>query len=123
MKKDISQNNLRGISARYRRWFALPAWELPAVNCILFIEFERANTYPGRRFLSKRRPIQKMLIVIAVISYLAAVGCAVAAVYMGVGSDDPIVASLMASVVFFVGVGIVLQVIGSVSLPNLKIER
>jgi formate hydrogenlyase subunit 3/multisubunit Na+/H+ antiporter MnhD subunit len=45
------------------------------------------------------------------ISYLAAVGCGV------------VVGSLMASVVFFAGVGIVLQVIGSVDLPDLKIKR
>jgi quinol-cytochrome oxidoreductase complex cytochrome b subunit len=73
--------------------------------------------------LSQRRPFQKILLVIAVISYLAAVACGVSAVYMGVGSGNPIVASLMASVVFFIGVGIVLQVIGSGNLPNLKIDR
>ena len=38
-------------------------------------------------------------------------------------SGDPVVASLMASVVFFAGVGIVLQVIGSSNLPDLKIGR
>ena len=46
--------------------------------------------------------------VIAVISYLAAIGCGVAAAYLGVASGDPIVASLMASVVFFAGAGVVL---------------
>ena len=61
--------------------------------------------------------------VIAVISYLAAIGCGVAAAYLGAGSGDPIVASLMACVVFFAGAGVVLHVIGSANLPNLKIER
>lgn len=72
---------------------------------------------------NQRRPFQKVLLVIAVLSYLAAVTCGVAAGYMGVDSRDPVVASLMASTVFFLGVGIVLQVIGSTNLPNLKIER
>ncbi|MCU7930291.1 MAG: hemerythrin family protein [Candidatus Thiodiazotropha sp. (ex Codakia rugifera)] len=71
----------------------------------------------------KRRPIQKVLIAIAVISYLAAIACGVAAFFFGEGANDPITASLMASVVFFVGVGIVLHVIGNTDLPNLKIDR
>ncbi|MCU7918752.1 MAG: hemerythrin family protein [Candidatus Thiodiazotropha sp. (ex Dulcina madagascariensis)] len=73
--------------------------------------------------MNKRRPFQKALMAIAAISYLAGMGCGVAAFYFGKGSGDPIAASLMASVVFFAGVGIVLQVIGSTNLPNLKIER
>ncbi|MCU7802217.1 MAG: hemerythrin family protein [Candidatus Thiodiazotropha sp. (ex Lucinoma annulata)] len=72
--------------------------------------------------MHKRRPIQKVLIVIAVISYLAAIACGVAAFYFGKGTFDPITASLMASVVFFVGVGVVLHVISNTDLPNLKIE-
>ncbi|MCU7923394.1 MAG: hemerythrin family protein [Candidatus Thiodiazotropha sp. (ex Dulcina madagascariensis)] len=73
--------------------------------------------------MHKRRPFQKALMVIAVISYLAGIGCGIAAFYFGEGTNDPITASFMASVVFFVGVGIVLQVIGSTNLPTLKIER
>ena len=73
--------------------------------------------------MKKRRTFQKILMVIAMISYLAAVGCGIAVAYRGVDMGDVIGASLMASVVFFVGVGIVLQVIGSVDLPDLKIER
>ncbi|MCM8882093.1 MAG: hemerythrin family protein [Candidatus Thiodiazotropha sp.] len=73
--------------------------------------------------MHKRRPIQKVLVVIAVISYLTAIACGVAAFYFGKGTFDPITASLMASVVFFVGVGIVLHVIGNTDLPNLKIEQ
>jgi hypothetical protein len=76
----------------------------------------------GETVLGKRRPIQKFLLVIAVISYLAAVGCGVAAAYLGVGSGDPNVASLMASVVFFIGVGVVLHVMGSGHLPDLKVK-
>ena len=79
--------------------------------------------------MSQRRPIQKLLLGIAVICYLVAVACAVTAVYLGVSSaggmasGDPVVASLMASVVFFAGVGIVLQAIGTCRLPDLRIER
>ena len=79
--------------------------------------------------LSQRRPVQKFLLGVAVICYLAAVACGVTAAYLsvtsaeGMASGDPVVASLMASVVFFAGVGIVLQVIGSCRLPDLRIER
>ena len=61
--------------------------------------------------------------IIAIFSYLAAVGCGIAIGYRGIDMDDVIGASLIASAVFFIGVGIVLQVIGSVDLPELKIER
>ena len=71
--------------------------------------------------MKKRRLFQKILIIIAMISYLMAVGCGIAIGYRGLDTGDVIVASLMASVVFFVGVGVVLQVIGSVDLPDLKI--
>lgn len=74
--------------------------------------------------MSKRKPYQKILLVIAVINYLTAVGCVVAAALRGPGAaeGDPILASLMASVVFFAGVGIVVHVIASGNLPNLKVE-
>ncbi|MDH3947827.1 MAG: hemerythrin family protein [Gammaproteobacteria bacterium] len=72
--------------------------------------------------MKKRRLFQKILMVIAMLSYLVAVGCGIAIGYRGVDTGDVVVASLMASVVFFIGVGIVLQVIGSANLPDLKIE-
>jgi len=71
----------------------------------------------------KRRPFQKVLRVIAVMSYIAAVGCGIAAFTLGESTQNPLVASFMASVVFFVGVGIVLHVIGTVDLPDLRIGR
>lgn len=60
----------------------------------------------------------------AYICYVAAVITLCAAGYRAyaVGTDNPIFASLVASVFFFVSCGIVLQVIGSVSLPDLKID-
>jgi hypothetical protein len=71
--------------------------------------------------VSKRRPFQKVLFIIAICNYVAAVGCGVGAAYLSDGSGNPVVASLMASVVFFAGVGIVLHVIGRTDLPDLKI--
>jgi hypothetical protein len=71
----------------------------------------------------KRGHIQKLLLVIAVINYLAAVACGVAAGYPGTSFSDEVVASLMASVVFFAGVGIVLHVLANARLPDLRIKR
>lgn len=62
---------------------------------------------------------QKIAIVFAALSYLSAVGCAVGA-YMQPGTGyEPIRAALMASVVFFVGSGIVLHVIGTARLKGI----
>ena len=68
---------------------------------------------------------QKICLVIALLSYVAAVACIAAAIYWHgqLGGNSVIVASLGASVVFFVGVGIVLHVIGRANLPNLRIRR
>jgi ABC-type uncharacterized transport system fused permease/ATPase subunit len=71
----------------------------------------------------KRGFIQKLLLAIAVISYLAAVACGVAAIYPGTGFRDEVVGSLMASVVFFIGVGIVLHVLANARLPDLSFKR
>ena len=73
--------------------------------------------------MKQRSMIQKVLMAIAVISYIAAIGCGIAAGYLSDGTANPVVASMMASVVFFVGVGIVLHVIGSTNLPSLKVGR
>ncbi len=60
---------------------------------------------------------------IAVISYVAAIACAMVAGYLSDGTANPAVASMMASVVFFAGAGIVLHFISSTNLPGLKVER
>ncbi|MCW8908167.1 MAG: hemerythrin family protein [Sedimenticola sp.] len=67
---------------------------------------------------------QKVSFVIAIISYLAAVGCIAASVYYSgeLGGDHPVTASFAASVVFFLGVGIVLHVIGRVDIPDLSMK-
>jgi hypothetical protein len=64
------------------------------------------------------RPLgQKIALAIAYLSYAAAVGCGVtAALYDTRGENDPVQASFMAAVVFFVGCGVVLQVIGRARL-------
>ena len=73
--------------------------------------------------MKERRKIQKLLMGIAVVSFVASIACALMAAYLSDGAADPAVASMMASVVFFAGVGIVLHVISSTNLPSLKIER
>ena len=73
--------------------------------------------------MKERRKIQKVLMGIAVISYVAAIACAMIAAYLSDGTANPEVASFMASVVFFAGTGIVLHVISSTNLPSFKVER
>ncbi len=75
--------------------------------------------------MTQRKTSQKISFAIAIISYGLALVCLVATFYLGGerGSNDPVVASFGASVVFFISVGIVLHVIGSVSLPDLKIRK
>jgi len=67
---------------------------------------------------------QKVSFGIAIISYLAALGCIAATVYYSgeLGGDHPITASFAAAVVFFVGAGIVLHVIGRVDIPDLSMK-
>ncbi len=73
--------------------------------------------------MSKRSKIQKVIMGIAAISYIAAIVCGVAAGYVSDGTTYPVVTNLMAGVIVFAGTGIVLQVISSTSLPKLKTVR
>ena len=73
--------------------------------------------------MKERRKIQKVLMGIAVVSYIASIACAMIAAYLSDGTAKPEVASMMASVVFFAAAGIVLHVISSTNLPSLKAER
>jgi len=72
--------------------------------------------------MKQRKLGQKIALVIAVLSYVAAVVCVAAVAYWGsqLGANHPVIGSLAASVVFFIGVGAVLQVMGSINLPNLN---
>jgi hypothetical protein len=63
---------------------------------------------------------QKISYVFAMLSFAAAFACAAGALfYRSRGDLDPILASLMASTVFFVGCGIVLYVIATARLKGL----
>ncbi len=75
--------------------------------------------------LKAHHRFQTVSLAIAYLCYLAALLCLVGGVYRASihGTDDPVFASLMASVIFFIGCGIVLHVIGSVNLPKLSIQR
>jgi len=68
---------------------------------------------------------QKISIGVALFCYTAAMGCLGALFYWNgkLGSDHPVISSLGASVVFFLGAGIVLHVIGKANLPDLKIDK
>ncbi|HEB67193.1 MAG TPA: hemerythrin family protein [Gammaproteobacteria bacterium] len=75
------------------------------------------------RHQAERRSLpRKILLGLAILSYLAAVGSGAAAWWY---QDQPqeIVGSLMASIVFFAGVGVVLHVLANASLPDLRVKR
>ncbi|WP_428603317.1 hemerythrin family protein [Sedimenticola sp.] len=74
--------------------------------------------------MKQLRKAQKASFFVAIISYLAGIGCVLATIYYSneLGGNHPVVASFGAAVVFFVGAGIVLHVIGRVDLPDLKIR-
>ena len=74
--------------------------------------------------MNNRNIGQKISFYSAIVSYI----CAVAS-FIGIfivkaeyGFNHPITSSFMATVVFFIGVGVVLQVIGTANLPSLKID-
>ena len=69
--------------------------------------------------------LQKLSIVSAVVCFVLAFIAGVM-LYLrleSVGSDNPISASLMASTFFFIGVGIVLTIIGNADIPSFKIDN
>lgn len=68
-----------------------------------------------------KKPLgQKIAYGVAILCYAAAVASALAAfLYQSPLSNDPIRASLMAAVVFFVGCGVVLHVIGTARLNGI----
>jgi len=71
--------------------------------------------------MKKRGILQTLLWVFALISYIAAVGCGITIVVLDVEFNDNIIAGLMASIVFFAGVGIVLHVLANADLPDLRL--
>jgi vacuolar-type H+-ATPase subunit I/STV1 len=75
--------------------------------------------------MKKRKGIlQKISIYMGIVSSLLAIACGVI-FYIKVeelGYNNPISASLLASIIFFVSVGVVLILIGKSDIPNLKID-
>lgn len=67
---------------------------------------------------------QKISFFVAIISYIAAIASVAGTFYSRseLGGDHPITASFGAAVVFFIGVGIVLHVIGRVDIPDLSMK-
>jgi uncharacterized membrane protein len=65
-----------------------------------------------------KKPLaQRIVFVTAVLCYAAGVACALGAFFYQSGTgNDPVRASLMAAVVFFVGCGVVLHVIATARL-------
>lgn len=76
---------------------------------------------PGRR----RGVGQRIALGVAMLFYICAVlSLGMLALWVGeLGGSHPVIASLGASVVFFIGAGIVLHVIGRADLPDLGIRR
>ena len=76
--------------------------------------------------MTKRKGVlQKVSLISAVVSFVLALTSGVM-LYLrleSVGSDNPISASLMASTFFFIGVGIVLIIIGNADIPSFKIDN
>ena len=72
--------------------------------------------------MKKRKIGQKISWGIAMFCYLLSLLAAAYAIYWQTdhSTDHPIFASLLASVVFLIGCGIVLHVIANTNLPNLK---
>lgn len=75
--------------------------------------------------MTKNRVGQKVSYVMAIIFYIAGIGCIVMALYSSQKAvpNDPVVAAFAASVVFFFGAGFVLHVIGKANLPDLRVKK
>jgi hypothetical protein len=75
--------------------------------------------------MAEQNRAQRISVAFAYLFYLAALCCigAVAWFAMEHGSGHPSVAAFAASVVFFIGAGVVLHVMGRADLPDLKLHR
>lgn len=64
--------------------------------------------------------VQKVVFALALLSYLGSAGCVAAVMlYVPAHANDPIRAALMATVVFFIGAGVVLHVIARTRLRGI----
>ena len=76
--------------------------------------------------MREQTKVQKLVVGLAYLSYLAAVVCLGLLIHFAReagGLNDPIPASLLATVIFFICVGIVLHVMGKTRLPNLSLDK
>ncbi len=82
-----------------------------------FLFFNKTMATPNR--------YQRVSLFFAYLFYLAAVCCVAATAWFSWtrGGWAPAVAAFAASVVFFIGAGIVLHVMGRADIPNLKVDR
>ena len=74
--------------------------------------------------MNKQNMAQKVSVVFAFIFYVAAVlsVAAVAYFYIQHGGNHPAVAAWSAAIVFFVGGGIVLHVMGKADIPDFRLK-
>jgi len=75
--------------------------------------------------MKKPNTIQKISVIFAFLCYVATLGSAGAVVYfyhsLG-GGSHPAVAAWSAAIVFFLGAGIVLHVMGKADIPNFRLK-
>ncbi len=74
--------------------------------------------------MKKQNTVQKVSVAFAFVFYLAALACLFAAVYFTttLGGWNPAVAAFSAAIVFFIGGGVVLHVMGKADIPDFKIK-
>lgn len=72
----------------------------------------------------KRKLGQKISLFFSILCYVLSVVTLIYGVYwkMEHGTQNPIFASLVASVIFLISCGVVLQVVANANLPDLKIK-
>lgn len=75
--------------------------------------------------MAMKRRAQRISVILAYLFYLAALACVGAVFWFTaqLGGNHPAVAAFSASVVFFIGGGIVLHVMGKANLPDLRVDR
>ena len=85
---------------------------------------EAACPYGKILFMKKQNTAQKVSVVFAYIFYVLAFVSlgAVAYFYQQHGGNHPAVAAWSAAIVFFIGGGIVLHVMGRADIPDFKIK-
>ena len=73
-------------------------------------------------FMAQQSTLQRIVFHLGMVSHLVGVGC-LAYALLDDTLSKAVYASFLASMVFFIGVGVVLNVIGATNLPSLKPEK